>query len=449
MIFSYFSIKGELTISRVADSTIKGFLYQFNLTLKNIIESSSDFEIQVEGIIEDIDVISEKNIKAIQCKYHESQEKFNLSTIYKPILQMLKSYSQNPDADITYILHAHFPSLEIGDKILTEDEIQSILSTNNIDYISNYIAYIKPPQDPEIIELIQKSYKTNEDKKRIKDHYIQHNPAISCDLNIFLKDKFKFEIGKSYKDLELEIKQLLIAESLSESDVQDIFYPNAIQKIAELSINPNDSERLINKLWLLKELKNTKKTAITRWTKELSDYKKLLKVRQRQLSSNLNSNTRKRCFVFEPNNIEKFYDNIVMFVKDFTVTYCHKPKLHHPAVFCIRNTSRSSIDEVVSRLYSKGIEVETGYRGNEFFKDAFIKEPERKIIENWMQFKLRLTHETDEFFTIINENKPDDIFIIGSSRNEKLDARDVNVEILDIHNFEELKYLLKLTTEVR
>lgn len=49
-------------MSRVADSTIQGFLYQFNITLQEILRSSEDDEITVEGIIEDIDIEREKDV---------------------------------------------------------------------------------------------------------------------------------------------------------------------------------------------------------------------------------------------------------------------------------------------------------------------------------------------------------------------------------------------------
>ncbi|EPZ53342.1 hypothetical protein H477_5105 [[Clostridium] sordellii ATCC 9714] len=53
-------------MGRTADYTIKGFLYQFNLTLLKILESEDNDEITVEGIIEDIDVNSNGLINAIQ-----------------------------------------------------------------------------------------------------------------------------------------------------------------------------------------------------------------------------------------------------------------------------------------------------------------------------------------------------------------------------------------------
>lgn len=447
-LIAYLRYEGVRIISRVADSTIKGFLYQFNLTLKTLFEST-DSEIRVEGIVEDIDVIDNRGNKAIQCKYHESQEDFNLSTIYKPILQMLKTYSQNRDADILYRLYAYFPSLDQGERKITQEEIQLILNTTNIDYIANYIVYIKPCASPEILSLIQKKHKSLDEKKRIKDYYIQERPAVGCDINEFFQNKFLFEIGKSYADLEEEVKKYLIDEGLSESDVEEIFYPNAIQTIAETSMNSVDSERLINKLTLIQNLKNTKKTAITRWTKELSDYKKLLKVRLRQLSSNLNANSRKRCFIFDPCNIENFSDGIVLFIKDYVDIYSFKPRLHKPVIFCIQNYNKDDIDGMVSRLYSKGIEVETGYRGKGFFKEAFIRESEFKVNENWMQFRMRLCFFREEVFCVLKENKPDDIFIISKKTIDNIDLRDVNVELLDVSNFDELRYLLKITSEVK
>ena len=48
------------------------FLYQFNITLEQILLSAEGSEIRVEGIIEDIDVVTPTETKAIQCKYHET-----------------------------------------------------------------------------------------------------------------------------------------------------------------------------------------------------------------------------------------------------------------------------------------------------------------------------------------------------------------------------------------
>lgn len=67
-------------------------MYQFNLSLNEILKSV-DEAIKIEGIIEDIDKIGTEKTTAIQCKYHEESEKFQWSMVYKPILQMIKTFS--------------------------------------------------------------------------------------------------------------------------------------------------------------------------------------------------------------------------------------------------------------------------------------------------------------------------------------------------------------------
>ena len=57
-------------MNREADYTIKGFLYQFNVTLEQLLLSTDGSSITVEGIIEDVDIKTPIDTKAIQCKYH-------------------------------------------------------------------------------------------------------------------------------------------------------------------------------------------------------------------------------------------------------------------------------------------------------------------------------------------------------------------------------------------
>ncbi len=68
-------------MGRIADSTIKGFMYQFNLSLNEILKSSDEV-IRMEGIIEDIDKVSSSVVTAIQCKYHEMSEALKLRDRY-------------------------------------------------------------------------------------------------------------------------------------------------------------------------------------------------------------------------------------------------------------------------------------------------------------------------------------------------------------------------------
>ncbi|BBI53864.1 hypothetical protein HORIV_62850 [Vreelandella olivaria] len=93
---------------RTADYTIQGFLYQFNKTVLDILSAQDEDKVTVEGIIEDIEVATPTTLTAVQCKYHEASTSFTASAVYKPLLQMLKHFSENQSASIRYILFAHF-----------------------------------------------------------------------------------------------------------------------------------------------------------------------------------------------------------------------------------------------------------------------------------------------------------------------------------------------------
>lgn len=438
--------EGEL-VGRIADSTIKGFMYQFNLSLNEILKSTSEI-IKIEGIIEDIDLIDQKNITAIQCKYHEETETFQWSKVSKPILQMLKTYTNSDGNDISFILYAFFPSEQLGEKIVSKNEISEMLNTRNVEYICDYVAHIKKIEDLEIKNLVGKERKTREEKEKIRQYFITNELDVLCDIDDFLNNRFCFIVGREYYELEAENKVLLCQTGFSQDDVNDIVFPNAIHKIASLSILKEDENRNITKKELLKELKSIRKTAISRWTRELSNYKELLLSRRKQLGKILNVNYRKRCFVFEPKQIENFEQEIVLFIKNYIDLYCCKPKLHTPAIFCILGYNKEKLDELISRLYEKGIETENGYRGNIFYPDAFIKAPEKKIGENWLQFKIKVCFDSEACIDAINRNKQDDVFQVSEYLPESFSILDVNREILDVNSFNQIEYLLRIKDEV-
>ncbi len=439
-------------MNREADYTIKGFLYQFNVTLEQLLLSVDGSETIVEGIIEDIDIHTPIDTKAIQCKYHESKEDFSLSDIYKPILQMLVHYSQNTNENIQYILYSHFPNETLGDKKLLKTDIETILETKNQQFISSYISKLKPTTDVDINELLEKNKKSKEDLKKIKDYYLSHSElSLNINLEEFLRpEKFKFVIGNTLDGVVTDTTKLLAEKTtLSQMDVEDLFYPNAIQIIANKSIKHHSSERAIDKATLISQLEATKKVAISRWTRELQRYKALLKNRRTNLKPNLQQNHRLRYFLFEESEIENFEEEIVNFITDYLNKYHYKIKLHSETpVICIKSENNNLISSIESRLFSKSISIETGFKGQKFFKEAFLREPKKIISNSWVEFKLRLGELTKEIVETLNEKKCHDFFIIGKGTDFGFDLQDVNIEHIDIANLRELKYLLLLTDSI-
>jgi len=435
-------------MNREADYTIKGFIYQFNKTLEQVFSEPNGTEITVEGIIEDIDVNSEGITKAIQCKYHETKEKYNLSDISKPILQMLVHYSKNKDKDIQYILYAHFSDEEVGGKEITKTDIETILKSKDKSYLK-YISTIKPPKDDAIKKIISKSNLNSAEKKQITDYY---NSATDLDLSIsiddFLKpEKFNFVIGQSFDDLINDIKKLIKEKSsFSTEDINDLFYPNAIQIIANKSILHNSEDRKIINTDFIRDLEKNKKTAISRWTRELKSYENLLKNRRLQLKPNLQKNHRLRYLLFNEKSIINFENEIVKFISDYIGKYHYKLKLHNKTpIFCIKTENNSLLSNIENRLHTKRVSFENGIKGNEFFQEEFLKEP--KTIQNpsWKQFDIRICDYTDGTTKAINSKKSDDLFFIGKRDFKEIDKQDINIENIEIENLNELQYLLLLS----
>ena len=74
--------------SRSAEATIKGFIYQFDASIRHILEAGPNDQITIEGI-EDVDVSDGVSVKAIQCKYYEGTKLTNsvLRDIVEPMLK--------------------------------------------------------------------------------------------------------------------------------------------------------------------------------------------------------------------------------------------------------------------------------------------------------------------------------------------------------------------------
>jgi len=401
-------------MSRTADYTIQGFIYQFIVTLQQLLQvSDSNSEIIVEGVIEDIDVIAPTGIEAIQCKYHEGKDKFTLSAIYKPVLQMMCHYQKNSTSKIKYRLYAHFPNETVGSKVtLAATDITKILATKDKDF---------------------KKYQTE---------------LTGFTDTVGFIGKFEMEYGASLEDSQKAVIVALSKEGFSTEDAEDIFYPNAIHRIAELSTKHNAAERKIKKAEFISTLKEKKKTAISRWTKELQSFEKLLKKRKEQLRENLNKNSRERAIILDSKYITDFDSKVVQLIEDFVNKYNSKIRLHHCPLFSLVS-DESVLNDVWKRLNAKNITVERGLIAGELDVKHFLRKPLKEIKEGKLEFKVRLCcHDTD-FAKVLSKTNFDDLFVISDKDFDFLKTiSDTNIEKIETTELNEIKYLLSLNNNL-
>ena len=394
-------------MNREADYTIKGFIYQFNLTLLKILESNDDTEITIEGIIEDIDLKDGDQIEAVQCKYHETKEAYTLSLFYKPILQMMVHYCKNNNPLVEYTLYAHLPNQKDEIKLTIKD-IDKITSTNDSN-LAKYVSQIDESFDAE--------------------DFLNH---------------FKIELGASFDELVKSTKIKLSSDNFDPSEIDTLIYPNAINEIANYSIKHDAIQRKVTKSDFLKLLKEIRKTAITKWTLSLKDFKKIIEARKKQLKPNLDKNSRLRYFLISDEDIEDFDQSIVTFISEYIDKFHSKPTHIQTPVFAL-DCDQVKFDEIRLRLFKKGIKFRDGFVTPAVFDENYFYElPITKVVsknEIQREFSIRLLRYEQKSHILVK--KPcDDLFVITSKEHPELYQEDLTIEQISINKLQELKYIL-------
>ena len=198
---------------RSAIHAIKGYFYQFDKTIVELLHTQDDDVMYVEGV-EDIDLKNADEITAIQCKYYENTE-YNHSVIAHPIQLMLKDYAKRlaGKEDIyKYTLYGHYPS--------GHDKLTLPLT---IEYLKdNFLTYNEYP--------IVKKVKTKRTIYVHKDLNI-NDQQLSDFINLLTID-----INASSYDVQLkDIFSLLSRKfSCTNFEAEFYYYNNAISKIKEM-----------------------------------------------------------------------------------------------------------------------------------------------------------------------------------------------------------------------
>ncbi|MGA3129612.1 MAG: hypothetical protein ABSD59_02355 [Terracidiphilus sp.] len=393
-------------MSRAANFTIKGFLYQFNKSLIEILRSVGDGAISLEGV-EDIDVHTNSGMTAIQCKYHEEAERFRPSSIYEPVLQMMEHFCANSQAQVRYILFCHYPNMkDAPERATLRQYIQESIQSKNVD-LQHLIAGLRG----------------------------------RVDVERFL-GRFSMEAGAKLDILVEQACALLEANGIPKGEIETLAYPNAIQMVATISAKQDPSERRITKLEFIESLTRIRKTAISRWTMALTTRKKILEAKRKQLKTHLSKNSRLRCFLIDIEQLDQHAEGFVPFVKDYLDKYHFKPTHTDTPIFCLSAT-KQTFNDLQIRLFQKGIIVADGFIGEHFDKSLFFREPlrEKKNGEVKREFAMRMLRWEDHA-ALLDEQKLDDLFIVGDLEIGSLETSDVEVERISTTSLKELNYLI-------
>jgi len=220
--------------SRTAESSIKGYSFQFDATIKALLETPHpNLPIEIEGI-EDFDIHSEDGIEAVQCKYYEGTD-LTRSRFREIIEPMLVDFSKRA-VPIKYHVYGFFKTVD------------DLYLVNPTSFRSEVLCY----------------YRLEEytDKKKKRVFY-----NLATDLNLS-ENKIadftalvKFTMTSCYAEHKQVVKNMLAANlCCTPAEVDAHHYPNAQSIIFEIACLPDSDKRNITKEFLLAKLRNTSNT---------------------------------------------------------------------------------------------------------------------------------------------------------------------------------------------
>jgi hypothetical protein len=223
--------------NRSANATIKGYFYQFDHTIVQILSAPSmAAQITVEGI-EDVDMTTGDESVLTQCKYYEGTE-YNHSVIKDAVIQMLRHFKANSGQPFRYRIYGHYSAGQ--DKLPASFDIE-FLKTHFLTYTHKGV-----------------THETHAE--------LSVNDAELEEFRQLLEIDIK---AKSYDEQQEELICLLKSQipGCQQEDADAFYYPNAINVIQSLAIRADVNDRKTTKSWFMSEV-NRKEPVFNSWLRK-------------------------------------------------------------------------------------------------------------------------------------------------------------------------------------
>ena len=226
--------------NRSANATIKGYFYQFDHTIVQILSATSTTTVvTVEGI-EDVDLETGGESVLTQCKYYEGTEYVH-SVIKDAVIHMLRHFKASGcsvSKRLHYRVYGHYRGGQ--DKLPAVLDI-AFLKKHLLTYTSNGVTH------------------EMHDELSVTDEELERFQAL---LEIDIR-------AKSYDDQQEEAKRLLKSQipGCQQADADAFYYPNAINVIQSLAIKADLNARKITKAGFISEV-NRKDLVFNTWLRK-------------------------------------------------------------------------------------------------------------------------------------------------------------------------------------
>lgn len=374
---------------RSAIGAIKGYFYQFDKTILELLKRSDEDVICIEGV-EDIDLKTADDNTAIQCKYYESTE-YNSSVIAPPIRLMLMDFAErvfNNRESYKYTLYGYYSK--------GHDKLTLPLTVEYLkDKFLIYHEYEKKDNDKK------------GDEKRIKKTIEVHTDLgltdqhLSDFINLLTIDIHAPSYDEQIKDVLDAIK---VIYSCSVFEAEFYYYNNAISLIKKYSTLKGEENRRILPLDFRNRIDN-KRILFDIWFsifKSETIYCKEL--REKYFPSVMNTSNFDRIFIIENNGykINEVVELIVVILNRWSAISI---KIKEENRFCpyiyIHGMSSSDLLELKLALRASGYPPMDGY---DFHGATFNCESLMRDVNDISFYKLRFINDINVIDDILSRS---------------------------------------------
>lgn len=345
--------------SRDAVDTIKGYYYQFDYFILQLINLVNEIDnVTIEGI-EDVDIFDDKEMIAVQCKYY-AKTAYNHSVIAKPIRLMLKDYvNRTPEKrKIRYKLYGKYQS--------GQDKYPGSLS---VEFAKKSLFTYTEKETPHILH--EELNLTDEDIEEFlskvdvdinaEDYYEQQEKVISNLGKIFQCERFEAEY---------------------------YYYNNALRLVKEKAVQQKICDRIVSKREFLDKIDN-KKMLFDKWYLQFKGIKNYCADIRKQYFSPKNVSPYERFFLIECDKVvddKKLISLIAKISKNWSKLSRREAKPFCPYIY-FKGITEDRLVELKKKLQREDIRLWDGYDflGAEFAVASIIR---RANYENEIKVKI-------------------------------------------------------------
>lgn len=259
---------------RSAVDTIRGYFYQFDLSILSILQlASPDDSIEVE-CTEDIDIRTATDVTATQCKYYAKTE-YNHSVIKDAVKHMVSHFKESlvgTKPNVSYSIKGHYASGQ-----------EKLDGGIDVDSLKKHFL----------------TYSEGKGAAKVTRYHHSELGLSDADLGEFLSrltiDVRAKEFDAQYREVLEALRSILGGTPFS---AEYFYYNNALAVIRELSIQPAPTDRTITKKVFLTKV-NTSTVLFNEWFVEKKGKKAHLAALRKEYFTELNVSPHERFFLIE------------------------------------------------------------------------------------------------------------------------------------------------------